>query len=102
MMHCTMDDLLALRAGEGAAWARPPAAGCGAGPARARPLARGAGRRSGRAAPATGALGRLGSRRRGGARGAPRVPAVLDEAGECSRAGPSEGAVGDARAAATT
>src|SRR5882724_2642259 len=28
MMHCTMDDLLALRAGEGSAWARQHAAGC--------------------------------------------------------------------------
>src|SRR5258708_3367164 len=28
MMHCTMDDLLALRAGEGPAWARQHAAGC--------------------------------------------------------------------------
>ena len=30
MMHCTMDDLLALRAGEGSAWARQHAAGCAA------------------------------------------------------------------------
>src|SRR5438046_4489826 len=30
MMHCTMDDLLALVAGEGSAWARQHAAGCGA------------------------------------------------------------------------
>lgn len=28
MMHCTMDDVLALRAGEGSAWARQHAAGC--------------------------------------------------------------------------
>ena len=28
MMHCTMDDLLALRAGEGSAWARQHAARC--------------------------------------------------------------------------
>src|SRR2546426_1599302 len=28
MMHCTMDDLLALVAGEGSAWARQHAAGC--------------------------------------------------------------------------
>src|SRR2546430_15275293 len=28
MMHCTMDDLLALRAGEGSAWARSHAAAC--------------------------------------------------------------------------
>src|SRR5882762_40651 len=28
MMHCTMDDLLALRAGEGSAWARQHAGGC--------------------------------------------------------------------------
>ena len=30
MMHCTMDDLLALVAGEGSAWARQHAAGCAA------------------------------------------------------------------------
>src|SRR5438552_3260220 len=30
MMHCTMDDWLALAAGEGSAWARQHAAGCGA------------------------------------------------------------------------
>jgi hypothetical protein len=30
MMHCTMDDLLALRAGEGSAWARQHAVGCAA------------------------------------------------------------------------
>ena len=30
MMHCTMDDVLALRAGEGSAWARQHAAGCAA------------------------------------------------------------------------
>src|SRR2546425_6473217 len=30
MMHCTMDDLLALVAGEASAWARQHAAGCGA------------------------------------------------------------------------
>src|SRR5439155_19260571 len=30
MMHCTMDDLLALGAGEGSAWARQHATGCGA------------------------------------------------------------------------
>src|SRR5947208_2308673 len=30
MMHCTMDDLLALAAGEGSAWARQHAAGCAA------------------------------------------------------------------------
>src|SRR2546422_10784660 len=30
MMHCTMDNLLALRAGEGSAWARQHAAGCAA------------------------------------------------------------------------
>ena len=30
MMHCTMDDWLALVAGEGSAWARQHAAGCGA------------------------------------------------------------------------
>src|SRR6185437_3882636 len=30
MMHCTMDDLLALRAREGSAWARQHAAGCAA------------------------------------------------------------------------
>src|SRR5260221_7857014 len=30
MMHCTMDDLLALRAGEGSAWARSHAAACAA------------------------------------------------------------------------
>src|SRR6266540_1580027 len=30
MMHCTMDDLLALMAGEGSAWARQHAAGCAA------------------------------------------------------------------------
>src|SRR6266513_1295411 len=30
MMHCTMDDLLALVAGEGSAWARQHATGCGA------------------------------------------------------------------------
>ena len=29
-MHSTMDDLLALRAGEGSAWARQHAAGCAA------------------------------------------------------------------------
>src|SRR5256885_15162313 len=28
MMHCTMDDLLALRAGEASAWARSHAEGC--------------------------------------------------------------------------
>ena len=28
MMHCTMDDLLALRAGEGSVWARAHAAAC--------------------------------------------------------------------------
>lgn len=30
MMHCTMDDLLALRAGEGSEWARRHADGCAA------------------------------------------------------------------------
>jgi hypothetical protein len=30
MMHCTMDDLLALRAGEGSVWARQHADGCAA------------------------------------------------------------------------
>lgn len=30
MMHCTMDDLLALRAGEGSVWARGHAAACAA------------------------------------------------------------------------
>src|SRR5439155_5645410 len=30
MMHCTMDDLLALAAGEGSAWARRHAVGCAA------------------------------------------------------------------------
>src|SRR6267142_2516734 len=30
MIHCTMDDLLALRAGEGSAWARQHATGCAA------------------------------------------------------------------------
>ena len=30
MMHCTMDDLLALRAGEASAWARQHAAACAA------------------------------------------------------------------------
>ncbi len=30
MMHCTMDDLLALRAGEGSVWARGHADGCAA------------------------------------------------------------------------
>ena len=30
MMHCTMDDLLALVAGEGSAWARQHAAACAA------------------------------------------------------------------------
>src|SRR6266850_1796374 len=30
MMHCTMDDMLALRAGEGSAWARQHATGCAA------------------------------------------------------------------------
>src|SRR5256884_9982111 len=28
MMHCTMDDVLALAAGEGSAWARQHVAGC--------------------------------------------------------------------------
>src|SRR5207249_4795532 len=69
------------------------AAGAGA-------LARGAGRRSGRAAPAPRAVGRLGPRRGGGARRAPRVPAVLDEAGRRRRARPREAAIGDAGAAA--
>src|SRR6266699_553963 len=30
MMHCTMDDVLALAAGEGSAWARQHVAGCAA------------------------------------------------------------------------
>src|SRR6266550_3479895 len=30
MMHCTMDDVLALAAGEGSAWARQHVVGCGA------------------------------------------------------------------------
>src|SRR5205807_10426750 len=70
----------ARRAAEGAAGA---AAGAG-------PLARGAGRRAGRAAPAPRAVGRLGPRRGCGARRAPRVPAVLDEAGRRRRARPRE------------